>query len=127
MASYRMYFLTCGRIRAAENFEADYEIDAIRMARALWDACSDVCEAFELWQGPRLVRTRPPPYRGASLSYLSEAPSHRYREGRDDRRKQLVFGAQSPACRDARPCKITPEFGHRSKSTSGRTPSLNVP
>ena len=72
MSRYRMYFLTSG-IRSAEDFEADNDIDAIRMARVLCDACSDVCSSFELWQGTRLVRVRPPPYRGISLSDLREA------------------------------------------------------
>jgi len=68
-----MYFLASGRIRAAEEFDAGSDINAIRTARALCDACSDMCETFELWQATRLIRTRPPPYRGVTLSDLSEA------------------------------------------------------
>jgi len=68
-----MYFLASGRIRAAEEFDAGSDINAIRIARALCDACSDMCETFELWQAARLIRTRPPPYRGVTLSDLSEA------------------------------------------------------
>jgi hypothetical protein len=72
MCTYRLYFLASGRIRAAEEFEANNDIDAIRIARLVYDACSDMCEAFELWQATRLIRTRPPPYSGVSLSDLTE-------------------------------------------------------
>ena len=55
MADYRMYFLVANRIRAREDFEADNDIDAIGVAQVLGDACSDYCDAFELWQGKRKV------------------------------------------------------------------------
>ena len=78
-----MYFLASGRIRAAEEFDAGNDINAIRIARALYDACSDMCEAFELWQATRLIRTRPPPYRGVALSDLSEAHQRLVIEGEE--------------------------------------------
>jgi hypothetical protein len=78
-----MYFLASSRIRAAEEFDADNDINAIRIARALYDACSDMCEAFELWQATRLIRTRPPPYRGVTLSDLSEAHQRIVIEGEE--------------------------------------------
>ena len=40
MADYRIYLLAADRIRAREDFEADNDIDAIRIARVLRDVCS---------------------------------------------------------------------------------------
>jgi hypothetical protein len=57
MADYRMYFLVAESIRGREDFQADNDIDAIRLAQVLCDACSDSCDSFELWQGQRKVET----------------------------------------------------------------------
>ena len=57
MAEYRMYFLVADRIGAREDFQADNDIDAIRIAQVLCDACSDSCNSFELWQEERKVDT----------------------------------------------------------------------
>src|SRR5215470_15648396 len=57
MADYRMYFLVAERIRGREDFQADNDIDAIRIAQVLCDACSDSCDSFGLWQGKRKVDT----------------------------------------------------------------------
>ena len=54
--TYQIYLLADGRTQAREDFPADDDVAAIRIARALYDACSDVCEAFELWQGKREIR-----------------------------------------------------------------------
>lgn len=56
MSTYRIYFRDqrgwiCGR----QDFEAEAEPAAIRIARDLADACSDVCRSFELWNGHRLI------------------------------------------------------------------------
>ena len=56
MSAYRIYFRDqrgwiCGR----QDFEAAAEPAAIRIARDLADACSDVCRSFELWNGHRLI------------------------------------------------------------------------
>jgi hypothetical protein len=72
MADYRMYFLVANRIRAREDFDADDDADAIRIAPVLSDACSDSCDPFELWQEERKVDTaqRPQP---VSLDELTQA------------------------------------------------------
>src|SRR5215471_163044 len=57
MADYRMYFLATDRIEAREDFQADNDIDAIRIAQVLCDACSDRCDTFELWKEKRKVDT----------------------------------------------------------------------
>ena len=72
MADYRMYFLVADHIRAREDFEADKDIDAIRIAQVLGDACSDSCDSFELWQEERKVDTAPGFQRG-SLAELTQA------------------------------------------------------
>jgi hypothetical protein len=57
MADYRMYFLVADRIGAREDFQADNDIDAIRIAQVLRNACSDRCDTFELWKEKRIVDT----------------------------------------------------------------------
>ena len=60
MSTYRLYFRDgkrwiCGR----QDFEAVTKSAAIRIARELADACSDVCRSFELWSGRQLVYETP--------------------------------------------------------------------
>jgi hypothetical protein len=50
-----MYFQNKGKIDGREDFEADDDVAAIRIARVLYDACSDVCDHFELWQGTHQI------------------------------------------------------------------------
>ena len=73
MSAYRMYFRTEGRIHGREDFEAADDVAAIRIARVLYDTCSDVCGGFELWQGKRQLRARQPHHQNASLANLIEA------------------------------------------------------
>ena len=54
--TYQVCFVADGRIQVRENFQTDDDLAAIRIARVLYDACSDVCEAFELWLGRREIR-----------------------------------------------------------------------
>ena len=72
MADYRMYFLVADRIRAREDFEADNDIDAIRIAQVLGDACSDSCDSFELWHEKRKVDPAPG-FQPVSLAELTQA------------------------------------------------------
>jgi len=72
MADYRIYLLAADRIRAREDFEADNDIDAIRIARVLRDVCSDSCDSFELWQEKRKVDTTQV-FQPVSFSELTEA------------------------------------------------------
>lgn len=55
-----------------QNFAADNDIDAIRIAQVLYDACSDTCEGFEVWEGCRVLHTRPPPYPEVTCTHLAE-------------------------------------------------------
>jgi hypothetical protein len=71
-----MYFQTKGQIHGREDFEADDDVAAIRIARVLYGTCSDVCNGFELWQGKRQLRARQPHHQKASLDDLIEA--HQY-------------------------------------------------
>ena len=72
--TYRMYFFIDHRIHGQEDFQADDDVAAIRIARVLYDACSDVCEAFELWQGTREIRDAKQAYHAtAQLADLIEA------------------------------------------------------
>jgi hypothetical protein len=41
MTAYRMYFLITGHIHGRQDFEADDDVGAIRIARVLYDTCSD--------------------------------------------------------------------------------------
>ena len=60
MAPYRVYFLNGnGRIEAGHDFDAESDAVALVVADALCEACSDVCDRFELWQGVRRVEKLP--------------------------------------------------------------------
>ena len=72
MADYRMYFLAAGRIEAREDFQADNDIGAIRIAQVLCEACSDRCDSFELWREKRKVDTAQGS-QPASLAELTQA------------------------------------------------------
>jgi hypothetical protein len=73
MSTYRMYFKFSGTIYGREDFKADDDIAAIRIARVLYNTCSDLCDSFELWQGARHIRARQPPHQNACLADLIDA------------------------------------------------------
>ena len=55
MASYRIYFFAERAIRGRHDFDADNDQAAIQVGYVLFDACSDDCRSFDLWQGPRRI------------------------------------------------------------------------
>lgn len=56
MGSYRIYFHgRSGSIQGRDDVDAEDDRSAVIMAELLWEACSDVCETFEVWQGIRRV------------------------------------------------------------------------
>lgn len=60
MTPYRVYFLNeDGRIEAGHDFEAESDTVALVVADALCEACADICDRFELWQGVRRVEKLP--------------------------------------------------------------------
>ena len=73
MSPYRMYFQIHGRTRGRDDFEANDDVAAVRIARVLYDMCSDVCDAFELWQGKRLIPAQQAHHQKANLADLIEA------------------------------------------------------
>jgi hypothetical protein len=76
MPVYRMYFGIRGQrqIHGCEEFEAGDDAAAIRIACVLYDACSDACDYFELWQGEeRPVYSRQGYRQGTRLADLIEA------------------------------------------------------
>ena len=72
MASYRLYFKALGSIVGRQDFEAEDDAAAQRIAAVLFDACSDRSQNIELWQGERLLSLNLPG-RGAGLDSLCEA------------------------------------------------------
>jgi hypothetical protein len=57
---YRVYFLNeGGRIEAGHDFDADSDTVALVVANTLCEACADICDRFELWQGVRRVEKLP--------------------------------------------------------------------
>ena len=55
MSSYRMYFRDGPKIVGRHDFTADNDQAAVTTADVLCDACSDRCDAFEVWNGDRRV------------------------------------------------------------------------
>lgn len=58
MISYYLYLLYQGRFIARQEFCAAHDEKAKAVADLVLDACSDQCEASELWNGSRLVHSR---------------------------------------------------------------------
>ena len=60
MALYQLYFLNAGgSIEAAQDIEAESDAVALVVADALCEACADVCDQFDLWQGVRRIEKLP--------------------------------------------------------------------
>ena len=60
MALYHLYFLNAhGRIEVGEAFDAESDTVALVVADALCEACADVCDRFDLWEGTRRVEKLP--------------------------------------------------------------------
>ena len=76
MAWYRMYFLASERIGGRQDFEADEDVAAIRIAHVLHDTCSDICQSFELWQGNRQIRAQQPQPRDSTASLIDLIEDH---------------------------------------------------
>jgi hypothetical protein len=57
---YRLYFRKGGSIVGRDDFEAEDDGEAVYIARSLFNACSDMCNAFELWRGIHQVVVREP-------------------------------------------------------------------
>jgi hypothetical protein len=55
MATYRIYFRTASFIRGRHDFTAEGDAAAMVVAGLLYEACSDLCNLFELWQGGKMV------------------------------------------------------------------------
>ena len=73
MSVYRMYFRTNSRIHGRDDFEANDDVAAIRIASVLYDTCSDVCDSFELWQGGRQILVQEAHHQKVNLADLIEA------------------------------------------------------
>jgi hypothetical protein len=56
MKWYRVYLYGgSGSIQGRDEYEAEDDRAAMAIAEMLCDACSDVCETFQLWDGARRV------------------------------------------------------------------------
>jgi hypothetical protein len=54
-ASYRLYLRRFGEIACRHEFTAEDDARAREFAELLAEATSDICDAFEVWQGGRVV------------------------------------------------------------------------
>jgi hypothetical protein len=95
MSAYRIYFRIQDNVHGRRNFEADDDVTATRIARVLYDACSDVCDGFELWQGKREIHARQPHHQRANLVDLTEALQNVVLETEEHIRKSRWMIAQS--------------------------------
>jgi len=59
MVSYRVYFRNFFGVVGQDEFEAPDDGSAYAVAERLSEALSDFCTSFELWQGGRMIATRP--------------------------------------------------------------------
>ena len=89
MATYRIYFIGETVIRGRDDFEADNDQAAIQIAHALFDACSDNCRSFDLWQ--QICRVAVPRlFEPTTFDELSAANQERVIETRTDRSQRVA-------------------------------------
>jgi hypothetical protein len=76
MASYRVFFRNArAGIQGRDDFTAANDHEAMILARLIFEACSDACSEFELWEGARLVdkpQSRPAPVQLAAAAINQE-------------------------------------------------------
>jgi hypothetical protein len=92
--TYRIYFFGDRAICGRHDFDAANDATAFQIAQALFDACSDSCQSFHLWQGERrlyVLRT----YRETSFAEMSQQTNRRLSRRR--RRSRKVDGASRRA------------------------------
>jgi hypothetical protein len=58
MNCYRIFLLRLGMIAAHHEFHAESDDWGCRAAALAFDACTEHCDDFELWDGVHLVTTR---------------------------------------------------------------------
>jgi hypothetical protein len=74
VALYRVYFRNQYKfVVGRDDFAAEDDARAMAIARALCDACSDLCTSFELWQGVRQVEMGSSP-RSPDMNFDEIAP-----------------------------------------------------
>lgn len=82
MATYRNYFIGETVIRGRHDFDAENDQNAIQIAYALLDACSDDCRSLDLWREARRV-TVPRLYEPTTFDEMSAASQERVVESED--------------------------------------------
>lgn len=55
MSTYRVYFRDATHIVGRHDFAADDDQAAVTIGEVLCDACSDSCDAFEVWNGNHCI------------------------------------------------------------------------
>jgi hypothetical protein len=97
MPVYRMYFWFRGysQIPCRDDFKVDDDVAASRVAHVLYNACSDVCDYFELWQGDRPISAGQAYRQRARLGDLIEAHQNVVIEREEHIRQSRSLIAQS--------------------------------
>jgi hypothetical protein len=67
MRTYRFYFIDDRVIRGRFDFQAADDYGAAEIAEVLFEACSDRCQSWEIWEGEVLLLSGPQKPRGAQL------------------------------------------------------------
>jgi hypothetical protein len=74
--AYRIYFRQGHMVVGRDDFDIDSDASAVIVGRTLFDACSDACNSFDLWQGERQID----PWRPGELKALGrDVTEHRQR------------------------------------------------
>jgi len=58
MTQYRLYLCDRVRIIGRQDFAARSDAEAVAVAAAIFEACSDMCESFEVWRGDHFLDCR---------------------------------------------------------------------
>lgn len=55
MSTYRVFFRSASQVVGRHDFDAPDHQAAVTTADVLCDACSDRCDAFEVWKGDQCI------------------------------------------------------------------------
>jgi hypothetical protein len=70
---YQLFLLASGELGTRLEFFADDDEEALENGSLLFEACSDVCSSYELWNGSQLLIRGRPAGAPTALQTLSEA------------------------------------------------------
>ena len=117
MVSYRVYFRNFFGVVGQDEFEAPDDGSAYAVAETLSEALSDFCTSFELWEGGRMIATRPVISLAETVRLAAQAIVVEREEAIHNSKSAISLGAAARG--ERRPPAICLESSRRRSCASG--------